>query len=279
MNNNFINLIRNVIELTEIDHDLNEEDEVLNPSSYAIIRIIEYLIALYSELGINFPCGFPCQETRGGVHIFWDDLEFKKKVWVQIPHISTGETDVYYRIGDDYEFIKNPSIKFLARLLTWFSTGEPLIKGESQSFNLYKMEEGIKGDFIITFIRLLELTEIDLDLNEDEEGEVLNPSMYAVLRSINYLINLYELLGDLFPRGFSSLESRGGINLIWNNQRTSKDIDIRINVKFSPNFEDSVYYSTGNGKDFSSELIINPSIESLHKLLLWINNSDELILA
>lgn len=277
--NNFINLINHVIELTEIDPEL---EYIQNPTPYAVIRTIEYLTGLYNELRIDFPRGWSNLESRGGVALTWDDIEFNKKVWITIPYSLSKETNVYYRVSEDYELIYSPSIKFLAQLLRWFSTDEPLLKGESQPFSLYTMKDDIKDDFTITLKRLLELTEIDPDIQGEELEYIQNPTFDAVIRSIKYLTDIYELLGDLFPRGWSSLENRGGVNLIWSNERTNKtiEIEIRVRVRFSPELEDSVYYSIsdGNGDNYKSELVINPSMEFIHRLFLWLSDGSELLI-
>lgn len=126
-------------------------------------------------------------------------------------------------------------------------------------------------DFMITFNRLLELTEIDPDLDEEEEDEILNPSDYAVSKSVKQLIDLYKLLGQYFPRGFSSLESRGGVNLIWTNQEFDKEVRVKIPVNCE--FQESVYYRKGD----DSKLIKNPSLEKVFQLLLWLSNNQPII--
>ncbi|VXD17105.1 hypothetical protein PL8927_550204 [Planktothrix serta PCC 8927] len=132
-------------------------------------------------------------------------------------------------------------------------------------------ESSHNSDFIITFKRLLELTEIDPDLDENEEDEILNPSSYAVSKSIKQLIQLDELLGQSFPRGFSSLESRGGVNLIWKNPDFDKEIRVKIPVNCD--FQESVYYRKGD----DSELIKNPSLEKISQILLWLSTNQPII--
>lgn len=125
-------------------------------------------------------------------------------------------------------------------------------------------------DFIVTLERLLELTEKDADLDEDEEDEILNPSHYAVSNAIKKLIELYQPLGRSFPRGFASLESRGGIILIWNNSEFAKEI--RVKVPFSSELKESVYYRHGD----DSQLIKNPSTEEIYQLLRWLSTDQSI---
>jgi hypothetical protein len=135
------------------------------------------------------------------------------------------------------------------------------------NFEITKLK--VNPDFQITFKRLLELTEVDSDL--DEEDEFLNPSDYAVSVSIELLTQLYQKLGRSFPRGFSNLESRGGINLIWTNQKFDKEIRIKIPV--ISELQGSLYYR----KENDSKLINNPSLDQVYQLLLWLSTEKSII--
>lgn len=131
-------------------------------------------------------------------------------------------------------------------------------------------QTSVNPDFTITFERLLELTKIDPDLDEDQEDEVLNPSDYAFSSAMELLTQLYKLLGPSFPRGFSSLESRGGVNLIWNNQDFDKEVRVKIPV--SPQFQGSVYYRKGD----DSKLIKSSSLEPIYQCLLWLPTNESI---
>jgi hypothetical protein len=134
------------------------------------------------------------------------------------------------------------------------------------NFEITKLK--VNPNFQITFKRLLELTELEPDLDDDDE--LLNPSDYAVSVSIELLTQLYQALGQLFPLGFSNLESRGGINLIWTNQKFDKEV--RIKVPVLPTLAGSLYYR----KDNESELINNPSLDQVYQSLLWLS-TDKVI--
>ena len=136
------------------------------------------------------------------------------------------------------------------------------------NFEITKLN--VNPDFQITFKRLLELTEVDPDL--DEEDEFNNPSDYAVSVSIELLTQLYQKLGQFFPRGFSNLESRGGINLIWTNQEFDKEV--RIKIPAISKFQGSLYYR----KENDSELIKNPSLDQVYQLLLWLSTDQSIII-
>jgi hypothetical protein len=148
-----------------------------------------------------------------------------------------------------------------------------IFPGEKPKFPGFLLKKSLTNpdDFMITLNRLLELTEIDPDLDEEEEDEILNPSDYAVSKSVKQLSDLSELLGRSFPRGFSSLESRGGVNLIWKNQDFDKEIRVKIPVNCD--FQESVYYRKGD----DSELIKNPSLEKISQLLLWLSTNQPII--
>ena len=142
--------------------------------------------------------------------------------------------------------------------------------GVTENKSLLNRRASSSPDFIVTLERLLELTEKDADLDEDEEDEILNPSYYAVSNAITKLIKLYERLGISFPRGFASLESRGGIILIWKNSEFNKEI--RVKVPFSSQLKESVYYCHGD----HSQLIKNPSVEEINQLLRWLSTDKSI---
>ncbi|CAD0224316.1 conserved hypothetical protein [Planktothrix agardhii] len=113
--------LKYLAELKVIDPDLveDDEDEVLIPSDYAFSESIKLLFQLYDRLRESFPYCFSDLESRGGVHLIWDDQEFNKKVWVKIPVSSQFQSSVYYRQGEDSELIKNPSFDQVYQLLLW----------------------------------------------------------------------------------------------------------------------------------------------------------------
>ncbi len=122
---NFNKSFQYLAELKVIDPDLDDEDEVLIPSDYAFSESFKLLFQLYDRLKKDFrvfPYCFSSLESRGGVHLIWDNQEFNKKVWVKIPVSSQFQSSVYYRQGEDSELIKNPSFDQVYQLLLWLST-------------------------------------------------------------------------------------------------------------------------------------------------------------
>jgi len=127
----------------------------------------------------------------------------------------------------------------------------------------------VNPNFDITLKRLLELKEIDPDF--DDEDEIYYPSDYAFNGAIELLNQLYQILGSAFPRGYADVESRGGINLIWNNQDPNKKVWFEFPV--NPNYQTSVYYQ----KDDESKLIKQPETGLIAQLLRWLVTEDSLL--
>ena len=125
-----------------------------------------------------------------------------------------------------------------------------------------------KADFQITVERLNDLKIQDPDLNEEEEDEILIPSDYAYNEAVRLLNNLYEILGESFPRGFCSVESRGGVNLIWRNQEF--DNKIRIMIPYKNDVNNSLYYLSGEESVLIEELTLS-DIRS--RFLMFLNEN------
>jgi hypothetical protein len=127
----------------------------------------------------------------------------------------------------------------------------------------------VNPNFDITLKRLLELKEIDPDF--DDEDEIYYPSDYAFNGAIELLNQLYQILGSAFPRGYADVESRGGINLIWNNQELDKQVRFKFPV--NPNFTSSLYYRHGD----NSKLIQQPDVKLMAQLLQWLFTENSLL--
>ena len=122
----------------------------------------------------------------------------------------------------------------------------------------------VNPDFDITLKRLLKLKEIDPDLDKNDEDEAYYPSDYAFSGCLELLNELYQILGSAFPRGYASVESRGGVDLIWNNQELDKKVWFEFPVNH--NFQPSVYYQKGD----EHNLIKQPETSLIAKLLQWL---------
>ncbi len=147
-----------------------------------------------------------------------------------------------------------------------------LLSSVSHYVNYERNNIAQNSDFKITLKRLFELKEKDPDLDEDEEDEVLVPSDYAFSESLELLFYLDEDLGQSFPRGFCSLESRGGINLIWKNYDFDKEV--RVHIPFSHQLKQSLFYWKGD----DGKLIENLSLDKtkICKLLIWLSTNQSI---
>lgn len=132
-----------------------------------------------------------------------------------------------------------------------------------------EQKNSVNADFVITKKRLLELQERDPDF--DDENEINSPSDYALSTSENLLEQLYSILGDEFPRGFSILDSRGGVNLIWRNQEFDKEVKIKIPV--NNQLESYVYYYQGDDSELKT-ITVNTPIDYFVNLLRWLSNNN-----
>ena len=136
--------------------------------------------------------------------------------------------------------------------------------------NLYSFNLSSNANFKDTIKSLLELREIDPDLDEDDEDEIYYPSGYAFSSSIQLLKELDKILGNAFPCGFASVESRGGVDLMWKNKALDKQVWFKFPVNDS--FQSSVYYRQGD----KSKLIKQPETKLIAKLLQWLFTEDSL---
>ena len=136
------------------------------------------------------------------------------------------------------------------------------IPGLQGEISLTPEQIALNPDFKITLERLLSLLEVDSDFDEEEDDEVSIPSEYASKNSIKLLTQLYKNLGELFPRGFCSLEGRGGINLIWKHQ--IKDKEVRVKIPVNSEFSSSLYCREND----NSHLLKNPSFSDIYNSLI-----------
>lgn len=151
----------------------------------------------------------------------------------------------------------------------YFEDSSLVISQEISTFNIEKIS--VNSNFQITLNRLLELQEIDCDLDENDEDEIYLPSEYAFSASKNLLDELYKALGDAFPCGFSSLDSRGGINLIWRNQEFDKEV--KVKVPFCKDLESYIYYYQGDNSKLKT-ITVNTAIDYISNLLRWLSNNN-----
>lgn len=117
---------------------------------------------------------------------------------------------------------------------------------------------------------LYALKEIDED-ERDDEDEIVIPSESAFNEAYKLLTQVHKVLGQAFPYCAASLESRGGINLVWDNLNLERRIWVEIPV--SAEFKSSIFYR----EQEVSQLIDYLDVGQLVKLLLWLNNNQQSI--
>lgn len=139
---------------------------------------------------------------------------------------------------------------------------------EINYLNYQQKNNNISEKFIITKQRLFKLKEPEKDFYEEDEINI--PSDYAFSKAENLINEIYTILGDKFPLGFSVLDSRGGINLIWRNQELDKEVKIKISAH--NHLESYVYYYQGEDSKLKN---INPNncLEYIVNLLNWLSDN------
>ncbi|WP_024547115.1 hypothetical protein [Picosynechococcus sp. NKBG15041c] len=123
------------------------------------------------------------------------------------------------------------------------------------------------SDFQKSIQGLKNLDEIDED-EIDDEDDVITPSTYALTEAWKLLNEIRLLFKDAFPYCSSSLETKGGIDLVWDNHFLERRVWVEI-----PNNEQAngaVFYRE---KD-QSKFINKVDFKRVMRLLLWLNDSQ-----
>jgi hypothetical protein len=123
--NNFQKSIKNLLALDEIDEDeIDDEDDIVKPSGYALIEAWRLLNEIRQDyFGEGFPYCSASLESRGGIHLVWDNPSFKRRVWVKIPYKSSEIDYIFFREKETSRFTKSFSLSELYRLLIWLNDG------------------------------------------------------------------------------------------------------------------------------------------------------------
>ncbi|ANV92056.1 hypothetical protein AWQ24_14855 (plasmid) [Picosynechococcus sp. PCC 8807] len=115
------------------------------------------------------------------------------------------------------------------------------------------------------------LARVDPDFQDDEY--ILNPSGHAIAETLALLANLDLLLGQDFPKGYVTLESRGGIYLTWEAEEFYKEVMIEIAA--TEDLDSSVFYCDDDRDE--DRLIENPSLSKIAELLDWLKTDQPII--
>ncbi|MBF2055754.1 MAG: hypothetical protein IGQ45_00750 [Cyanobacterium sp. T60_A2020_053] len=146
---------------------------------------------------------------------------------------------------------------------------KPVLKMQLPAYEKRIYSNPFSKSFLITKQRLLQLNELETD--GYDEDEVNTPSDYAFSTADTILNEIYNVLGDQFPLGFSILDSQGGINLIWRNQQFDKEAKIKISA--SADLESYVYYHQGDDSELKT-INTNNCLEYIVSILNWLSNNQ-----
>jgi hypothetical protein len=122
-------------------------------------------------------------------------------------------------------------------------------------------------DFQRSMQGLLNLDEIDED-EIDEEDDIVKPSSYAFTEAYKLLNEIRGYFKTAFPYCSSSLETKGGIDLVWDNRFLERRVWVEI-----PNNEQingAIFYREKDKSKFISKI----DFKRVMRLLLWLNDSQ-----
>lgn len=199
--------------------------------------------------------------------------ELSSSSLIQVPPTPDRTSALYDALSKFLEF-SSAKVKYrsifpyqttLNSSTTKLEIDNSITKINHADLNYSRFSENLSENFQKTFQRLLELKELDSDMEDEDEDEIYLPTEEAFSASVTLLIKLYQFLSYSFPLGYTSVDSRGGINFIWKNIETSKEV--RFNLPASQSIsKPSVYYRQSS----DSSLEEKPSVERLAELLKWL---------
>jgi len=96
------------------------------------------------------------------------------------------------------------------------------------------------SNFRITIERLIEL----LDLEEEDEYGILRPTEYAFRTAIKLVVEVYDRMGNSFPKCSSGTDDRGSITLDWTS--LEPEYTVRLFCPFSTEQPVDIYHHTKN---------------------------------
>ena len=157
--------------------------------------------------------------------------------------------------------MENISLSFLLhRLDSRYSTDSISLTSDDMS------QSSRDKDFQASIRSLYNLNEIDED-EIDDEDEVVKPSPYAVSEAHRLLMDIRSCFKDAFPYCSSSLETRGGIDLVWDNPSLARRVWVEVPV--SEHFKGSIFYREKDEHKFMNDI----DSQRVIRLLSWLNDS------
>ncbi|NJL11151.1 MAG: hypothetical protein HC908_16045 [Calothrix sp. SM1_7_51] len=119
------------------------------------------------------------------------------------------------------------------------------------------------SDIMVTLKRLVALLEED----ETDEYGILQPSQSAFKLAVRLVIDVYEAMGDRFPKASASTDEEGGIRLTWN--KLSLECQVRLVCPASSEQQAYLYHELGD--NYAVERDVTASV--LVQWLEWLNQA------
>jgi predicted DNA-binding protein YlxM (UPF0122 family) len=126
-----------------------------------------------------------------------------------------------------------------------------------------KLERYLKHEIEITIDRIKTLEEED---EEDEYGEVINPTEYAVQNAIELVSEAAKSIPEKFFKAWVSTEDSGGIRLTWSKPALGKKV--KLVIPSTPDRKIYLYHDVCD--EYGVEY--NVSSKTLSRWLSWCNS-------
>jgi hypothetical protein len=114
--------IDSLVSLHYIPKDEIDEGSAVKPSSYAYRESWKLLHEIRKYFQKDFPYCSASLESRGGIHLVWDNTNLQRRVWVEVPHKRSETICIFCREKESSRFYDNFSLIKLCSLLTWLNT-------------------------------------------------------------------------------------------------------------------------------------------------------------
>ncbi|MEA5567259.1 hypothetical protein [Anabaena sp. UHCC 0399] len=119
------------------------------------------------------------------------------------------------------------------------------------------------SDITVTLKRLVALLEED----ETDEYGILQPSQSAFKLAMRLVVDVYEIMGDRFPKASASTDEQGGIRLTWSKQ--SPECEVRLICPATATQQATLYHELGD--DYAIEPDVTSSV--LVQWLEWLKQA------
>ncbi|MEB3188875.1 MAG: hypothetical protein VKL42_00845 [Snowella sp.] len=123
------------------------------------------------------------------------------------------------------------------------------------------------NDFQKSVKNLSSLYEIDGE-EIDEDDDIVKPSPYAFTEAYRLLNEVRNYFKTAFPYCASSLETKGGIDLVWDNCFLERRVWVEI--PHNEQINGAIFYREKDKSKFISKI----DFKRIMRLLIWINDSQ-----